>query len=962
MERDRGRERPPLPAGDPPGWRRKADPPPLRPSRGYSGERVDEGGKRRSYHTDRERSRERSARELPRDRRSDRTGPKSSTFGGTSKASSGTARDAGPRERSNLGRTSGVAAAGAWAARWEIAALLESRCNPADLVADIKAGKEGEHILKLGAQTSLGGSLRSWSVAKSPERSKAGLTGGAEPERKPKLFDSDSEWDEDLAKQQAILESLGGTKGSGLPAWISGTGSSGSRPTGVPVVGPSYIAPGPMAHDFRKAAGPPPSGTAARPIVDLRSSHHKEARADPQEGLESFQKRATPPPPSREPSEDRRSRGRDRSRRRRRGHKEHGPLSMAQKETQEMEKYFCDSLDIFEILLKKYKVEMELAEIIAPSGKVDVERFRLLTRPKRASTGLNYVRLMERFLSWRRDRPELDKRTGGLDSKMGVLDFVESLIQEQVGYLTPRSFLYSLDYFATAFGFLATGGSWNRAKRLAGVYASSKVTPTSRAPLFTKTTLASLEVAVQDPFLSRPERIACGKLRLCVQASIRFDDLLNTPLNRCEWVRRPGEKTIIGLRSRALRGKTGARHWIAALPGVEPDNDKWLITLMDLVLESHGATWKDDDHFGKMVSNDMVHFMRRPASLSIDVSLVKSALEKYHKEGRPIGLTTCELQILRWHGAKATLSSVMQHLGIREKAVRFQGGWASRAESMPDVYLREAQTLVLLVQQRCLSYLRAGGEVMRLEGIPVSRESGEEAAAGDTQEKDDKDGDEALKAGAMESKEPMAKPADEFSKAFLDDEFDDDLNLSEEVLEKESSVRQEGDNWEECLVDAGDAEDGDSVIRSPTPLKEDPMLAPNLEVNPDEDMDERDSEGLITHWVQAKGPTSKHKVHLPSEETLKDGVAVVVRPKCGISGTFELAKVEDPLEPTASLCKRCLPRSSESGCDGICGHMHLGRTSLVVHRCFRRCCIGEASHEEHKCTLHVDGPEREGQN
>ena len=463
---------------------------------------------------------------------------------------------------------------------------------------------------------------------------------------------------------------------------------------------------------------------------------------------------------------------------------------MAQKETAEMEKYFEASLSIFEVLLKKYQVSMELAEIIAPSGKVDIERFRLFTRPKRASAGLNYTRLMERFMSWRLNRSDLDKRTNGLDAKLGVLEFTEDLIQNQVGYLTPRSFLYAVDYFATAFGFSATGGNWNRAKRLAGSYAASKIEPTSRAPLFQKSTLAALEAAVLDPFMSRPERIACGKLRLCVQSSTRFDDLLNTPLNRCEWVRRPGEKTIIGLRSRALRGKTGARQWIASLSGVEADNDKWLPTLMELVLSSHGATWREDDHFGKMASPDMVHFMRRPACISTDVALVKSALEKYHREGRQIGMDSKELQILRWHGAKATLSSVMQHLGIREKAVRFQGGWSSRAETMPDTYLREAQTLVLTVQQRCLDYLRAGGEVTRLEGLPVDQNGGAGEPTEGHADEAKGESDAALVARAMETSAPLARSPEEVPIAFLDDEFDDDLQLAEEVLAKEASIRQ----------------------------------------------------------------------------------------------------------------------------------------------------------------------------
>ena len=100
-----------------------------------------------------------------------------------------------------------------------------------------------------------------------------------------------------------------------------------------------------------------------------------------------------------------------------------------------------------------------------------------------------------------------------------------------------------------------------------------------------------------------------------------------------------------------------------------------------------GSTWKQDDHFGKMASGDLVSFIRRPASISTDVNLVKSALNKYLKEGINVGLSQEELMILRWHGAKATLSSVMQHLGIREKTVRFQGSWSSRAETMPSADL-----------------------------------------------------------------------------------------------------------------------------------------------------------------------------------------------------------------------------------------------------------------------------------
>jgi len=79
---------------------------------------------------------------------------------------------------------------------------------------------------------------------------------------------------------------------------------------------------------------------------------------------------------------------------------------------------------------------------------------------------------------------------------------------------------------------------------------------------------------------------------------------------------------------------------------------------------------------------------------------------------------------LRWHGAKATLSSVMQHLGLQKKAVRFQGGWKARHETMPDCYLREAQTLLIEAQQKCLTYLCKGGGLVRLEGTyPLGAEA-----------------------------------------------------------------------------------------------------------------------------------------------------------------------------------------------------------------------------------------------
>ena len=127
--------------------------------------------------------------------------------------------------------------------------------------------------------------------------------------------------------------------------------------------------------------------------------------------------------------------------------------------------------------------------------------------------------------------------------------------------------------------------------------------------------MIALEEAVLNGYLTKPERVACGKLRLGIQSSTRFDDLLNTPLVCCEWVRRPGESEILGLRSRTIRGKSGPRAWIAAISGVNPKHDDWLPVLMKLVLESHGIKWKEDDHMGKSAGQDGDKFLRSPATL-----------------------------------------------------------------------------------------------------------------------------------------------------------------------------------------------------------------------------------------------------------------------------------------------------------------------------------------------------------
>ena len=76
---------------------------------------------------------------------------------------------------------------------------------------------------------------------------------------------------------------------------------------------------------------------------------------------------------------------------------------------------------------------MDLTPVVETKGEVDLTRFRLHTRPSRASTGLGYARLL-RFMAWRKSRANLDDRAEAVDVRLGILYFVEHLIQGRVGY------------------------------------------------------------------------------------------------------------------------------------------------------------------------------------------------------------------------------------------------------------------------------------------------------------------------------------------------------------------------------------------------------------------------------------------------------------------------------------------------------------------------------------------------
>ena len=598
-----------------------------------------------------------------------------------------------------LGRSSGVMAAGAWSARLEVANLLESRCDPQRLVMLIRSGKEGSHDL-----------MPDGSV-KSGEEAPVSPTGSIpySPTSPGSEF-KEGKVEEDLMKQKAILESLSEAPGN-VPPWQNPRKRDPSTTPAHPSSGPSVVA---LEAGFTKRANPPPKGLRG---IQVKEEEEPEVVPPiPVEETEAiFGKKATPPSDEQRASVGRPALGGL-------GGSHHGsdrPVSQGARELLGLEAFHRATVGIFKMLRIK-GINMDLVDIIeGPDGELDLDRFRVHTSPNRASTGNRYARLIQGFLKWESGVYNPFASREEPFEKLNCLLYMELLAQKEVGARTLQAFLYAIDYYAKALGFQIGGGHFGRAKRLAQRYSQLRRTDRKGAPMFTRDTMIALEKITCDPLIQVAQRVAAGKLRLCIQASIRHNDLVNTPLSSCEWVRRRGDIHIVGLKGKANRGKTNARAWVASILSVDKDSAEWLPTLMQLLLDAHGAGWKADDHCGKSPTAKGDAFTFVPATLETDVMTVKVCLSSMLRRGVPIGLEQDQVDTLRWHGAKATLTSVMQHLNISPKVVRFSGDWHDANESMADVYLREAMVMVLRGQERALAYLRAGGDLGGLVGEPL---------------------------------------------------------------------------------------------------------------------------------------------------------------------------------------------------------------------------------------------------
>ena len=377
-------------------------------------------------------------------------------------------------------------------------------------------------------------------------------------------------------------------------------------------------------------------------------------------------------------------------------------------------KYQGACYKIFEILLGA-GTKLEIIDLITTDGReVDEVKFHWYTEPRTVSTAYRYARIMLRYGSFYEKKYGSFATTPPITGKVSVLEFVEVLKKEGAGRRTPQTLLYALDWFSVILGYDCEGVRYPRAKRMADDYAKD-APPRNPAPYFEFSMLKYLEEVVLDHHKEIGSRLVAGKLRLCCQAAIRHSDLVRTPFKKVEWCHFQGSEKVMGLRAKVDKTKSGPRPWICSYLGVSRENDGWLPKFVEILMEAHGTDWANHDFFGPEVGTSGT-FSLRQSSIEADVLIIKQLLKEDFESGIPTPLDEAGIKALRWHGAKATMPTMMTHFNIPPRVIRHAGAWSKASDSMPDTYLREAQTLVLRAQVEVLIRLRKGEKLGVLEG------------------------------------------------------------------------------------------------------------------------------------------------------------------------------------------------------------------------------------------------------
>ena len=525
-----------------------------------------------------------------------------------------------------LGRTTGVFAAGAWAARLEIARLLESGISAETLISEINSGQESDTPLEMrGSQdvplksdprredlsdaprdSAPSGTAPGRKKERSLERSKRSRETSREEKKSEKTYSRSTSHGDPQARGGFLFPAPPDFPPPGRFGFDSSLDSSRGTSDRKPKLSsgePVWASSGTMQYSFGKKASAPAtlsdgySPTTPEEVGEMMGERKVETdvvslSAPPDkfsipEGIGSFRKRAEKGPPiDREDPAPKQVPPIQTKR----------PVRQSVLDGEKLGVFRSLAVSIFEDLVI-LQVEMELLpDVMGEKGQIDEKKFELFTQPRSPGTGLRYARLLKLYLKemfskyTNENRPEVFGSTA-------IQSYVFQLIEEEVGFMTPLSFIYAVEHFATIFGFEAPGARSPRVRRFATDY-SKKAPEKKQAPPLSVAFLDYLEKAVLDHTRPLEFRMVMGKLRLCTQASIRHSDLATTALDRVEWCRIVGEERVLGLRAKANKTKSGPRPWSASMLGVNPRNDEWMITFVEILFRVHGPNWRTHSFLG----------------------------------------------------------------------------------------------------------------------------------------------------------------------------------------------------------------------------------------------------------------------------------------------------------------------------------------------------------------------------
>lgn len=812
-------------------------------------------------------------------------------------------------KRVKLGRTHGILAVGAWAAREEIASLLEDGHPAEDIIRAIRSGEE------------LGPSLR--------KESEVEIAPASEKEGKP--FTSSGS----VRSERSSLS-------ADAPKW-------GQK-------APSF------SYSFRKRADPPkeeksevgseytPSDQSMNEVIvdEVETPFFTPQKEELKELAGGFRKKAAAPKRVAEFKEIRSELAR------------YVPKSLPRRanpsEQKKLDDYDSRTKAIYEGLVVA-DISMDITNLVYDGREINDEKFKLYTEPRSGGTGLRYARMMERLLEFYWAKYGQEAKEPRVVGKDFLLQFLEHCISNN-GYRTPKAMLYALDFYSVILGFEEPGSKWPRCKKIADDFAS-KAPPRNPAPFLDAPFLSFLEGCVVNEKMDIAERLTCGKLRLCAQASIRHDDLHNTPLSGTEWCRLRGSSAVVGLRAKASKTKTGPRPWVASYLGVDPRKDDWLTVTVQLALAAHGEIWKERPFFApSFLDGDLPAAM--PPSLEVDTLIIKKVLLREIDAGRSSPVTRQEALRFRWHGSKSSMPTFMGHLGIKAKVIRFQGAWAKRSDSMSDTYLREAQVIVLKGQVVVLERLRSGEKIGSLEGVGLT---GERFGAESSKEEDGDEGkgpprDRAAK--AMDPAPPVLLRQGPSGEAEFVPELWQDVVMFPQELRDEGLAKVPTDEKTDYLAKEKEVELPEISDCVELAEKSDEEFEKIAAEDPAEDSEDSDAsvekhDMEVLDCLVTCGSRTK-KVHRPAAGVANNPLQGNI-PWCNASGkSFTILPLFEALPGDVSLCMRCFGKPGH--CNGLCTYVTTrgGKKFRCARRCDLRCEeIGkkDADVRAHACSFHV---------